>query len=704
MPHLNDLPPLSLGGLLPARDGHVEANLAEGICVGAPGDRPYAFGAESLRSLKQVFHPFTPPTQSLVEALTYWSQQQPDEVAYYYLVDGEQEEFAITYQQLERRAQEIAGKLQSMGMAGQRALLLYPPGPDFVMGFFGCLYAGMTAVPAYPPRRNRNMGRIQAIADDAGAKVALTVSDVLERTQGLLDETPKLKQLHWISTDQINGESLCHWREPVIEHDDIAFLQYTSGSTGTPKGVMISHGNMMHNLAIISQGFEYFREGKGMTWLPTYHDMGLVGGVLAPIYYGRPNIVMSPMSFLQKPLRWLQAIDKYRVAVSGGPNFAYDLCVQKIAPEQTKGLDLSCWVVAFNGAEPVRPQTIKKFSEAFASCGFKPEAFYPCYGMAETTLIVTGGARAAKPVFKAFDGEALGDHRVVPADPNDASARLLVGCGQALPQTELIIVDPQTRTRLAEGEVGEIWIASPSVGKGYLHKNELTEEVFRARLANNGQGPYLRTGDLGFLADGEVFVTGRLKDLIIIRGVNRYPQDIESTVERASDRLQPGASAAIAVDVAGRERLIVIAEVARKRQRDGWNEVIDAIRRDVTLEHDVPPDAVILVRAGSIPKTSSGKIQRHACRDGFIEGSLSGVAQWCSWVEEREEETPSAAEVVEDARRKGLLSAEQLEAVDPKVVVPRRRVARNRNPPRSGRGHREIHRPGTGAARATGRR
>ena len=563
-----------------------------------------------------------------MDCLRYWTEQQPSEPAFYFS-DGEGEETQVTYAELEQQVRAIAATLAELGMAGQRVLLLYPPGLDFVAGFFGCLYAGAVAVPAYPPRRNRYMERIEAISADAQASAALTVTDVAERVQGLLENEPSLKSLTWLATDAIPKERAAQWRPQHLSADDLAVLQYTSGSTGTPKGVMLTHANMIHNVSLITYSFEPCRTGIGMTWLPTYHDMGLVGGVLKPVFYGRPNILMSPMSFLQKPVRWLRSISRYRVTISGGPNFAYDLCTDKITDEEMQGLDLSSWDVAFNGAEPIRPSTLREFTARFAPVGFRPEAFFPCYGMAETTLIVTGSTKSEPPIIRTFDGKALDEHRVVPASSSEEAGRQLVGCGHVLPDGQVVIVDPESCKQLPDHQVGEIWVRGPSVALGYWNKPEETQATFAARIAGQ-DGAYLRTGDLGFLDRGELFVTGRLKDLIIVRGVNRYPQDIEMTVERTSPRLQAGATAAFSVDLNGRECLIVVSEVERTRHKD-WSEVIQAIRRNVTLEHELPPDAILLVRFGSMPKTSSGKIQRHACRDAFLTNSLEVVAQWVAW-------------------------------------------------------------------------
>ncbi len=395
---------------------------------------------------------------------------------------------------------------------------------------------------------------------------------------------------------------------------------------------MLSHGNIMYNVMAIVYSFEPTQTGSGITWLPTYHDMGLVGGVLEPLFYGRPNVLMSPMAFLQKPVRWLRAMTQYRATISGGPNFAYDLCTQKITDEEMEGLDLSSWQVAFNGAEPIRPATLTAFCDKFGPVGFRRETFFPCYGMAETTLIVTGAYMEKIPKVGRFDGKALDEHRVVSVPAGHENERLLVGCGRVLPDEEVVIVEPETCVRLPEHQVGEIWVRSPSVGLGYWNKEEATRETFRARLANgddNGQY-YLRTGDLGFLGDGELFVTGRLKDLIIVRGVNRYPQDIERTVEQSDNRLQAGAVGAFAVEMGDQERLIIVAETDRRRRKD-WSDVIEQVRRNVTAEHELPPDGVVLVRFGSIPKTSSGKIQRGACREDFLDNELQVVAQWFNW-------------------------------------------------------------------------
>ncbi|MDZ7616979.1 MAG: aminotransferase class I/II-fold pyridoxal phosphate-dependent enzyme, partial [Patescibacteria group bacterium] len=568
---------------------------------------------------------FGPST--LVHLLRHRARYQPDDTAFVYLVDGEHEQVELTYKELDRQARAIAAWLQQWDLEGERALLLYPAGLEFIAAFFGCLYAGVVAVPVYPPRRNRSMTRIQAIADDAEAKVALTTDTVLNRVEPLIDETPHLKELTWLATCRVPAGIEQQWESPEIRGDTLAFLQYTSGSTGTPKGVMLTHANLVHNSALISHGFEHTRSKDGVFWLPSYHDMGLIGGILQPVYLGRPNVLMSPMSFLQKPYRWLAAISRFRATTSGGPNFAYDLCVRKVTPEQRATLDLSSWDVAFNGAEPVRAETIEQFCEAFEPCGFRREAFYPCFGLAEATLIVSGGYLSEPPVIRTFEARSLVSGRVVDAEPDDEGVRALVGCGQGFPDQQLVIADPKGLTRCLPGQVGEIWVHGPSVAMGYWQRPEVTRTMFQATLKDTGEGPFLRTGDLGFLLDGELFVTGRLKDLIIFRGVNHYPQDIEHTAHRAHARLRPDCGAAFTVEEDGQEKLVIVNEVERHKTAD-LDAICEQIHREVATEHELSVDVIVLIRAGSVPKTSSNKIQRHACREGYLGQTLDVVCEW----------------------------------------------------------------------------
>ena len=595
---------------------------------------------------------------TIVDLLRQRAAYRPHDRAFTFLVDGENEELNITYAELDRQARAVGGWLLANGMAGKRVLLLYPSGLDFIAAFMGCLYGGAVAVPAYPPRKNRSVERIEGIASDADAAVALSTRDVVDRFEGLKAGAPSLQNLVWQVTAELEPHWADRWERPRIDGDTLAFLQYTSGSTGTPKGVMLTHENLLHNSLRIMQAFELTRSQASVFWLPSFHDMGLIGGILVPLYGGKFNVLMSPVAFLQKPLRWLQAISKYRATISGGPNFAYELCVRKTTPEQRAALDLSSWSLAFNGAEPVRAETIEAFSEAFAVSGFRRRAFYPCYGLAESTLMVTGGMKFEEPVVRSFDAESIETGVAVPRPANAAGARRMVGSGRELDGQDVLIVEPQTCEPLPPGRVGEIWVSGPSVARGYWNRPEESQSNFGAMLAQPepalaggavakwqpNPGPYLRTGDLGFFDNGELFVAGRLKDLIIVRGRNHYPQDIERDVEQACDIVRPGSVAAFSVEYEGRERVVVVAELERgKRERAELVAAFEAIRSRLAKEHEVAVEGIVLVRPNSVPKTSSGKIQRRACRRQFLEGTLEVIEQHVSWLAPAQEAAPSAA-------------------------------------------------------------
>jgi len=510
--------------------------------------------------------------------------------------------------------------------------LMYPPGLDFVRAFLGCHYAGVIPVPAYPPRRNRNMGRVNSISENCHAAVALTVRTVIERSRSWLADAPNLESLQWIATEEIGADMSNDWVAPKIGSADVGLIQYTSGSTGTPKGVVLTHDNLIANCRMITRAFNVTNQTKACTWLPAYHDMGLIGGILNPLFLGASQVMMSPVAFLTSPIRWLRAMSDYGCAVTGGPNFAYAWCTTKITEEQCEGLDLSSWEVAFNGAEPVRADVMDQFSKKFGPYGFNAKAHYPCYGMAETTLLVTGGDRTKAPVIRAFDRNELVHHRVVEVDADNRVGRNLVGCGQVLEEEDVQIVQPETRRPLPDEEIGEIWINSPSCGVGYFERPEMSAEVFEARLSPDNGKKYVRSGDLGFMHQNELYVCGRLKDMIIVRGVNRYPQDIEATVESCHPSTRSGGAAAFALTRWDREHLVIVVEVDRGRKSLDWDECFKSIRTAIAEEHELPPDAIVLVRAHSIPKTSSGKVQRHACKNEFENRRLRNVvAQWISW-------------------------------------------------------------------------
>jgi len=567
--------------------------------------------------------------QTLVSLLARRAASDADRLAYSFLGDGERETARLTFAELDRRARAIAARLQADGRTGGRVLLLYPPGLDYVEAFFGCLYAGAVAVPAYPPdpaRLARSLPRLEAISRDAECSAVLTTRPIRDLARALLDQAPALRDLPWIASDEIAAGQR-DWRDPGVAPSSVALLQYTSGSTGQPRGVVLSHGNLLHNQHLIQTAFRTEPDASVVGWLPLYHDMGLIGTVLHPIYLGVTGYLMSPLAFLQRPLRWLQAITRFRGGYSGGPSFAFELCVRRISAAERRELDLSSWKMAFCGAEPVRASTLEAFAAAFADCGFRREAFHPTYGLAEATLIVAGGhSHGTGPKVRTFSAAALGRGEVVP-DPGVAGTRALVGCGARLDGAQLEIVDPDTRRPAGPGRVGEIWVRGPSVAEGYFRRADASASGFGARLEPGGDGPFLRTGDLGFLWEDELFFAGRLKDLLIVRGKKHFPQDLEATVERTQPELfRPGCAAAFAIELDGEDRIVVVQEVQRGTADPARLERAAAEAAHAVFEdHGIGLHAVVLISAGELPKTSSGKVQRHAARDQYLAGRLPAV-------------------------------------------------------------------------------
>lgn len=559
---------------------------------------------------------------SLVDILRWRAQHQADNMAYTFVLDGGTQEISVTYAELDRRARSIGAWLQSAEAAGERVLLLYPQGLEYIAAFLGCLYAKAVAVPAYPPRPKRSPDRLRSICNDARPKIALATSRIISQISSMPDQPLDMKGIRWQATDTIEEGLAERWRHTVIDGQTLTFLQYTSGSTARPKGVMVSHANLLHNERIIQQAFQQTEHSIIVGWLPLYHDMGLIGNVLQPLYVGARSILLSPSAFLQRPLSWLEMISRYRATTSGGPNFAYDLCVRRAHPQQLETLNLDSWSVAFNGSEPIQKETLDRFAATFEPCGFRWEAFYSCYGLAEATLFVTGSLKMTRPTVRALRRTALNRGYLVTASEDRHDVRRLVGCGSPWPEHRVLIVDPYSLTRCPPDRVGEIWVSGPSVAQGYWNRPEETRRVFRADLVDTDEGPFLRTGDLGFIEDDELYVTGRLKDLIIIRGRNHYPEDIERTVKLCCPAAQPDLSAAFSIEVGGEERLVVVREVEHSAIKSDVEGMAAAIRQAVAEEHELQVHAIVLVEPRSIPVTSSGKIRRHACRDRFMEGKL----------------------------------------------------------------------------------
>jgi acyl transferase domain-containing protein/acyl-CoA synthetase (AMP-forming)/AMP-acid ligase II/acyl carrier protein len=585
-----------------------------------------------------------------IDLLLWRADQQPQQRVYSFLSDGEIEKDYLTFAGLDQQARRIAASLQDDIKPGERALLIYPSGLEFIAAFFGCLYSGIVAVPVYPPstsRSDRTLTKFRAIVSDVQPSVVMTTTALAARVDELLKLTPALSATRVIVTNTLPTDMAENWQRPTVNDDTLAFFQYTSGSTGLPKGVMVTHGNLLHNSSLIERYCQHPPDAHGVTWLPLYHDLGLIGGILQPLYAGYDSTILTPASFLQRPVRWLQAISRTRATYSGAPNFAYDLCARKVTAEQKKSLDLSSWELVANGAEPVRPETIERFSEAFAPCGFRRESFYPCYGLAEATLVVSAGKKGVSPVIRSFQSDALEHNRVLEAEADERNNRLLVSIGNTLPDQKMLIIDPDTLTKSSADSVGEIWLMGPSIAQGYWHRPEETESTFHAYLADTGEGPFLRTGDLGFMRDDELFITGRLKDLIIIRGSNHYPQDIELTVEKSHPALRLGSGAAFSVDVAGEERLVIVQELERRYLNAHNDDVIGAIRQAVAEHHELQTYAIVLLKTTTLPKTSSGKVQRRTTREEFLNGSLDVVKQWKLDLEESDE--PSTEPLEEGA-------------------------------------------------------
>jgi acyl-CoA synthetase (AMP-forming)/AMP-acid ligase II len=561
--------------------------------------------------------------RTLIDALRLRSAKQPDDVAYAHLPDGEGIGATMTYAELDEAARAAAASFTALGPGN--VLLLYPSGLDFVRALFGCLYIGLTPAPVQVPRSRQSVERLRRIARDAAATTVLTtaaVRDDLEERFGDL-----LSGLTLIATDAPGGVPVGAPTPSGLPHaGDTALLQYTSGSTGDPKGVMVTHANFVSNLVETDEVWPVETDGAVVSWLPLFHDMGLVFGVLFPLWAGVPAYLMPPEAFIRRPGRWLEAISRFRGTHAAAPSFAYDLCVRAAAEGRiSRVCDLSRWRVAANGAEPVRFRTIERFAETFAPYGFRREAMCPGYGLAENTLRATGVPPDRAPEVLRLSEQALGEGRADIVGAAAEGAKPLVSSGVPARSTRIRIADPRTLVECPPGRIGEIWIDGPCVASGYLGRPGLSEQTFRARIHGEPHGQtHLRTGDLGFLHEGELYVTGRVKDVIIRNGRNYYPQDIELSAESAVPGLRPNCAAAFSVDDGTQEQLVVVVEAdGRVLRAYGERSLRERVHDVVHENHRLMADDIVVVRRGAIPKTTSGKVQRRACRNRYEAGELA---------------------------------------------------------------------------------
>jgi 8-amino-7-oxononanoate synthase len=570
--------------------------------------------------------------QNLLDLLQWRAEISSENNGYIFLKDGETDEEHLSYRELERKARAVASHLQKTGAKGERVLLLFAPGLNYIIGYFACLMAGAIAVPVYPPhprRLNQSFSRLMPILKNSNPKFVLTNQKIVLASKILTQFSPILKKLHWVAIERVNENEGNSWKNPDPKPEDIAFLQYTSGSTGDPKGVMVSHQNLLHNLNYITKKFGVSENDTALVWVPPYHDMGLIGGIIEPVFSGLNIILMSPMDFLKKPKRWLEAVSHFQATISGGPNFSFELCARKMSEEEKSKLDLRSWRVAFTGAEPVRYEMMERFSKAFRRSGFRKEIFYPTYGLAESTLMVSGGETSKPPKTISVCKTELKKNKVKMTNIKNTLTFQAISCGSGGSAFgEIKIVDPDTKRELGEDSVGEIWLSSPSVAKGYWERPLETQETFKAKIIGKRK-PYLRTGDLGFVHEGDIYITGRLKDLIIIRGKNYYPQEIETTVYEPHRLLRAGGTVVFGIDDGHEESLIVVSELVKgvslKTNSAELNETFKIISKSILKEHGLRTSEIVLIEGGSLFKTSSGKLQRRKTKQQYLSRSLKAI-------------------------------------------------------------------------------
>lgn len=573
------------------------------------------------------------PYPTMRAALQWRAKNEPNKTAFTF-IDEDGKETSLTYGQLEEKAQAIGGQLQEMTRPGDRVIVLFPPGLDFITGLFGCFYAGVAAVPLYPPepaRLKQTLPRLENTAKDAQSKIILCNQRVHSKKILLTMIARGLRGFEWVNSSKISPDRARKWQEPPGSPDEVALLMYTSGSTGFPKGVILSQRNLVLDLRCYELMMQKYHgpnaEGGAFNWVPPYHITGLMMGILFPVFYGMPTLFMSPLDFLSQPKRWLEAMSLSRVSSSGGPNFSYEMCLNQIRPEEIKSLDLSHWKLALCGGESVRPETFQRFAETFAPAGFDPKAFVPGYGLTEAGMLVSIDLPSKLTTKLHLDSKALKEFRVEEVEDSNLSARTILSCGIPTIGKQILIVDPENDTQCPPNQVGEIWVSSPGVALGYWNKEKASKETFQGHLKDTGAGPYLRTGDLGFLHGGELFITGRLKEMIIIRGVNYYPEDIELAVRETDPVLKRGRQAAFSVEKNNEEALVVLAE-CENQKKGQYKDTIQKILNEISSRFQAKPSAVVLIKTGTLPTTPSRKVARYNCREDFLSGRLSVLSQW----------------------------------------------------------------------------
>lgn len=562
--------------------------------------------------------------QTIPEIVASHAASRPNALAFTFLPDGLEVGTQLTFAELDRQARMIAGAIGDH--RGHRALLVYPSGADFVTALLGCLYAGVVAVhaPLISMEAADTASRAELISTDCEAALVLAPKAVADERETSLvpDQDSPLAKLPWYATDELTSGEGPMSPDPTPRRGDLAMIQYTSGSTGVARGVPLEHGHLVDQACGLRARAQSREDTVSVGWAPLFHDLGLFANVLTPLYGGRQSVILPPWVFLRWPERWLAAITRHSASISGGPSFAYEHCVRKVSPDERRQLDLSRWTLAFVGAEPIQPVVLERFAGAFASTGFSPSAFCPGYGLAEASCVVSLRATGTGAGVRTFERRALGTGAAVEA----RSGRRLVSAGLALAEHELAIVDPVRLSRCPTDTIGEVWVRGPFVARGYWRRPADQEVTFSGYLAETREGPFLRTGDLGFLLDGELFVVGRIKELIIIYGRNIYPDDVEASVQACHPALRPGCGAAFSVPGEGTERLVVMQELRRGRA-DAPNEVKAAIRRTIARDHGVDAHRILLLPPGALPKTSSGKIRRRVCRASFLRGATPVASQ-----------------------------------------------------------------------------